>query len=278
MHKHLFKGIVVASVTVLFLIPASPALAKDNTIRVAIIPDTQAETYSTSAKRARWIARRSFDAVAHVGDVTDWGARDWRQFKRARKWVGLLPSVPRAIAVGNHDTGAVGVGGSAFDPPRTGFLLRDTLAFNRAALVPVSNVSRQWELNKVDNMWVPVGKRWGLLTLELWPRVGAVQWANQVVKSNPKRSWIIVTHACLNRNGSISGSNGYGTTSPRYLRDSLVRPNRNVRVVLCGHIGTTAVKHDRHTSWILTNRTIPGLVRVLRIDDRQVRTWLKRRT
>ena len=54
-----------------------------------------------------------------------------------------------------------------------------------------------------------------------------------------------------------------------------VRPNRNVRVVLCGHIGTTATLKDRQATWILTNRTTPGRVRIMELTPTTVRTWLK---
>jgi 3',5'-cyclic AMP phosphodiesterase CpdA len=253
---------------------AAPAQASDDTIRVAVIPDTQVETYRQSAARAKWIAVRNFDAVAHVGDVTDWGARDWSQFVRAQRWIRTLPDIPRAVAIGNHDTAAVGIGGSAFDPPRTGILLRDTTAFNRANLIP--DPAGGWQANRDDNVWTPINSRWGLLTLELWPRPEAVEWARKVVRSQPKRKWIVVTHSCLSARGEITNGSSYGATSPRYLRDRLVRPNRNVRVVLCGHIGTTAVKRDKHATWILTNRTTPGRVRVLKVSPTEVRTWLRR--
>jgi len=266
-------GGVAALVAALLLAPAAPVSAGDERVHLAVIPDTQAESYRVAAKRARWISARRFDAVAHVGDVTNWGARDVSQFTRARKWIGLLPEVPRAVAIGNHDTAAVGVGGSAYDPPRTGALLRDTRAFNRADLIPAP--AGAWQRGRADNVWVPINRRWAMLTLELWPRAEAVAWANRVVRSQPRRLWIVVTHACLTSGGRISGSSGYGATSPLYLRDRLVRPNRNVRAVLCGHNGRTATLRDRQATWVLTNRTTPGLVRTLTLTPTSITTRLR---
>ena len=245
----------------------------DDTVRVAVIPDTQTETYRQSAARARWIARNDFDAVAHVGDVTDWGVRDPRQFTRARRWMDLLPDVPRAVAIGNHDTAAVGVGGSAYDPPRTGVLLRDTAAFNRAGLVPNA---RTWQRGKVDNSWVRINSKWAMLTLEMWPRDGALRWANRVIKARPGTRWIVVTHTCLNRSGMVYASRGYGANSPRTLQRTLVNSNRNVKVVLCGHIGGTAQRTENGVTWLLTNQTRPGRVRVLELRGSTVRTWMAR--
>jgi hypothetical protein len=260
------------AVAALLAATAAPAHA-DDTLRVAVIPDTQTETYRQAATRARWIAAQDVDVVAHVGDVTNWGARVWRQFRDARRWMRLLPVVPRAVAVGNHDTAAVGVGGSAYDPPNTGRLLRDTRAFNRARLVP--RIDGAYEPGKTDNSWTRINPQWAMLTLELWPRPAAVAWAAQVIRSQPDTRWIVVTHSCLNRRGQITNGRSYGSTSPAYLRDQLVRPNRNLRVVLCGHIGRTAETRDRHTLWVLTNATRPGVTRMLTITGDQVRTWVR---
>jgi hypothetical protein len=272
------RAVVWLAVIALGLLPwlllVAGVARADDVVRVAVIPDTQAEPYRVSAARARWIAARDFDAVAHVGDVTDWGVREPRQFRRAERWLQLLPPVPIGVAIGNHDTAAVGRGGSAFDPPRTGRLLRDTRAFNAARLG--SPVDGAWERGKRDNSWTRIDGQWAVLVLELWPRPGAVEWASRVVRSQPGTRWVVVTHACLNPAGRITNGHGYGATSPRYLRDRLVRPNRNVRVVLCGHVGRTAVTKDRHATWVLTNATSPGRVRVLELRGDSVRTWLAR--
>lgn len=257
-----------------WIVLVSGVARADDTVRVAVIPDTQTETYRQSAARARWIAKQDFDAVAHVGDVTDWGVRDPRQFRLAKRWMGLLPDVPRAVAIGNHDTAAVGIGGSAYDPPRTGALLRSTLAFNSARLI--THVSGVFEVGKVDNSWIRINPNWAMLTLEMWPRKSAVRWANRVISARPGTRWIVVTHTCLNPKGQVYAGSGYGETSPRYLRDRLVRPNRNVKAVLCGHIGGTAVTRDRGATWILTNQTRPGRTRVLVLSGKDVRTWMTR--
>lgn len=241
-------------------------------IRVAVIPDTQAESYSASMTRAKYIARADFDAIAHVGDVTNWGARDYSQFTRAKRWFDILPDIPTIAAIGNHDTAAVGVGGSAYDPPRTGVLLRDTTAFNKAKLY---TPNRRGLTSKLDNTWTRINPKWAMLTLELWPRKEAVAWANKVIKKRPGTRWIIVTHSCLNSRGQITNGSSYGATSPMYMRDKLIRPNKNIKVVLCGHIGTTAVTRDRQATWILTNQTTPGRVRILDLTPTSTRTWLK---
>ncbi len=56
---------------------------------------------------------------------------------------------------------------------------------------------------------------------------------------------IVVTHAYLEEDGSISDSSGgYGATSPKYLFDNLVRRYPNVKMVTSGHVGQAASRTD----------------------------------
>jgi hypothetical protein len=127
--------------------------------------------------------------------------------------------------------------------------VRDTTAYNRT--FPVArfrNVEGTYEPNKIDNAYATFtagGVDWMVLTLELWPRTGAVNWAKEVVRTHPGHNVVIVTHAYLEANGSISTSNGgYGATSPQYLYDNLVKLYPNVKIVLSGHTGQSAVRTD----------------------------------
>ena len=70
-------------------------------------------------------------------------------------------------------------------------------------------------------------------------------WANGVVAANPTKNVIVSTHSYLAADGSISTSNGgYGSTSPRYLFDNLVKLHPNIKMVLSGHVGQAAVRTD----------------------------------
>ena len=48
------------------------------------------------------------------------------------------------------------------------------------------------------------------MTLELWPRIEAVNWAKNVVAANPRHNVIVVTHDYIDGNGNIEQSAGYG--------------------------------------------------------------------
>lgn len=232
---------------------------KDTKFSIAVIPDTQQETWTDADTRLRsrseWLAsnRKKLDLrfVVHVGDVTDWDTPDHAQYARAAN--GLLPvqaKIPWAAAIGNHDTHAVCAGGSACPGRNTSVDVRDTSTFNR--YFPRSRfgtLKGQFEQGKVDNAYFTFrsgGRDWLVLTLELWPRPEAVTWAQQVVSANPRRNVIVVTHSYLDADGSVSRSNGgYGATSPQYLFDHLVRRYPNVKLVLSGHVGSAAVRTDK---------------------------------
>ncbi|NHB84216.1 hypothetical protein G7085_05145 [Tessaracoccus sp. HDW20] len=99
-----------------------PTSAANESFTVAVIPDTQQETWNDSdtrfAERSAWLvnnaAKLNLKYVTHVGDVVDWGNVAPEQYTRAQK--GLAPlkgKVPYSLTLGNHDTGAVCQGGSA---------------------------------------------------------------------------------------------------------------------------------------------------------------------
>lgn len=253
----------------------APVTTPPPVTRIAVIPDTQREPLSASVARARWINDNyGFAAAIQVGDITDWGVRDRSQFVEAEQWMKIINCPRKAVAIGNHDTAAVKVGGSAYDPPNTHVLLRDTRVFNQYQLASTPAKTR-FEDGKLDNVWHRVNDEWVIITLEMWPRKEAVAWANGIIKARPGTKFIINTHAGLDKNGIISDYKGYGSTSPIYLRDNLCRPNPNVRIVLCGHTGTTAITKDAHVYWMLTNETDPGKVRVLKLQGDDVESWME---
>jgi hypothetical protein len=259
---------------------AAAAGGGKDTFSIAVIPDTQAETNIVTntpfLNRTRWLAanKGTFDLryVLHTGDVTNWGWLDPGQLGRARAAMDVLTDagLPYAMTVGNHDTSAVGwngvrgsagYGGSAYmyNPDcrrrlgaaacKSWLLVRHTEAFN--ATFPLSgmgNVGGQYAAGAADNYWTTFAANdtdWLVLTLELWPRKGVVDWARDVVAGHPGHNVIIQTHNYLTGKGRIATSNGgYGATSPRYLYERIVSRYDNVKLVLSGHTGRFASRTD----------------------------------
>lgn len=240
--------------------PGSPAV--EEAFSIAVMPDTQQETWSDSdsrfKNRSEWLVnnaeKENLKFVTHAGDVVDWGNAVPEQYTRAK--AGLAPldnKIPYSLTVGNHDTAAVCRGGSACPGRDTSVDVRDTAVFNAAfGSARFTSMKGQFEAGKVDNAFSTFeggGEKWMMLNLELWPRKSAVAWAQSVVASHPDHNVIVATHSYLNADGSISTSNGgYGATPPIYLFDSLIKVYPNIKIVVSGHTGGSASRVDTGNS------------------------------
>lgn len=239
--------------------PPAPLPAGDTTFSIAVFPDTQMEVLADSdtrfANRTQWLLgnRSLLDTrfLIQTGDLVNWDTPTHDQYVRASTGLQALDAagLPYAIAVGNHDTAAVCPGGSACPGAWTPATVRDTSTIN--SYFPVTRfpaMKGQFEPGKIDNAFSTFsagGRQWLVLTLELWPRVEAVDWAGTVVAAHPDHNVIVVTHSYLEGDGSIGQNNGgYGATSPQYLYDRLIRPYSNVRLVFSGHTGLAASRVD----------------------------------
>lgn len=269
--------------------PPAPAPAPggtDTTFTLAVVPDTQNESNSANdprfANRVDWLVQNKsaidLRYAVQVGDIVNWGNAVPAQFTNVSTGIKPLEaSVPWAGAIGNHDTAAVCVGGSGCPGANANVAVRDTRAYNAA--FPVSrfpNLRGTFETGKIDNAYQTFsagGVDWLVLSLELWPRASAITWARSVVASHPDHNVIVTTHAYLDGDGSISGSNGgYGATSPRYLFDNLIKVYPNVKMVLSGHVGDSAVRTDtgvngnKVVSLLQTFHSPTNPVRLVEID------------
>ena len=231
----------------------------DKVFSFAVLPDTQRELHTAADKRfenrAQFLVKqqKAWDLrfALQVGDLVDWDTPDHAMYVKAAK--GLLPleaKMPVVVATGNHDTAAVCPGGSACPGAKTWITVRDTKTYN--AYFPKDRfgaAAGQFEPGKMDNAYHTLrsgGVDWLILNLELWPRTSVITWANQVVKANPKKNVIVVTHSYLTSSGQIYTSNGgYGATSPKYLYDHLIKLYPNIKMVMSGHTGKSAMRTDK---------------------------------
>ncbi|SDD57267.1 metallophosphoesterase [Auraticoccus monumenti] len=256
-----------------------PPTTGDSTFSLAVLPDTQAMTSRGDERFGNitsWLVenRSELDLryVGHSGDVTNWG---WLEPSQLDVAVDAMATVeeaglPYVLTVGNHDTravgwnnveGSTGYGGGAYMynpecPERLGasqcrsdLLVRQTQEINGVFSADrFRNVGGVFEPNKVDNLWSTFeagGKKFLVLNIELWPRKAAIEWADDVVASHPEYNVIVQTHHYLEGSGRIGQTNGgYGTTSPQYLWDNLIKKHPNIKMVFSGHTGTAASRTD----------------------------------
>ena len=251
--------------------------SQDPTFTFAVVPDTQQEVLNVEdtrfLNRMQWLAdhRARFDLrfVLHIGDLTNWGWLVPSQYEIASDAMRPLEQagIPYTIAIGNHDTRAVGwngvdgYGGSAyaqnpeckirFSPEEcdTRKLVMHTEEFN-AVFPPerFAQVGGTFEPGKSDNLYTTYragGRDWLVLVLELWPRAEAVEWAKEVVAAHPDHNVIVNTHSYLTGDTSINQTNGgYGHTSGQYLFDELISQYDNIKLVFSGHTGIAGHRTD----------------------------------
>ncbi|GII55827.1 hypothetical protein Pth03_42160 [Planotetraspora thailandica] len=269
----------------------------DTKFSFAVMPDTQQEVLNAGDTRFRnrtdWLVanRSALDLrfVTHSGDVVNWDTPDHSQYVVAQNAMKALEAakIPYSLAIGNHDTQATGVGGSARDPAHTRELVRDTTVFNRYfTAAQYGAVKGQFEAGKVDNSYSTYsagGVQWLVMTLELWPRPEVVTWAKNVVAANPHSNVVVVTHDYIDAAGNIEQSSEYGANSPQYLYDNLIKQYANIKFVFSGHVGIagnrvdTGVHGNKIYSFLQTfhsNTTNP--VRLVEIDAKadSLHTWI----
>ena len=204
---------------------------------IVVMPDTQTESTNVPSVRfpamTQWIvdntAAKNIKFVAHVGDLVNWETPNSNppqfQYVNASAAMRILEmaGMPYAIAVGNHDTAAVGgvlpdggachCGGSA-GPGDVHANVRNTQTFNQ--FFPVARFALcqgQYEPPKVDNTFHTFsagGVDWLVITGELDPRPGVLPWFNKVVADHPDHNVIYLTHNYLAPSGNLAAAVGYG--------------------------------------------------------------------
>ncbi|BCM92146.1 hypothetical protein IAD21_04025 [Abditibacteriota bacterium] len=231
------------------------ALARPFTIPV--LPDTQIEVRARPdmlKSQLNWIVANKkalkIPVVLHVGDIVDWdNAKQWDD---ASKALSVLDEarLPYALAVGNHDTAAVGQFSGSAAPGNVNLNLRNTAKFNY--YFPVDRFKAQqgrFEEGKSDNAFYTFkagGLNWMVVTLEFCARQGPVDWANGVVAAHPKHNVILLTHFHLTSKGEINQNNaGYGNLTNQSIYDQLIKKHSNILMVLSGHVDSSSWRTDK---------------------------------
>lgn len=232
---------------------ANPTILAEETesvFTVAQVPDTQTEILSDDNpllfNRYQWLANNreaiNLKLIAQTGDLVNWGVVDPIQFARANSATAILDNmdIPFSYAIGNHDTAAVQVGGSA-GPGNVRENLRNTTVFNQNfPLSRFKNVHGTFEANKVDNMYqtfVAGGMNWMILTHEMWPRASVVQWMKNVVATHPTHNVIVSTHAFIDNTGSLPTTGNYGDQNAQIVWNEFISQYSNIKLVISGHYG-----------------------------------------
>jgi hypothetical protein len=231
-----------------FLRPAGlPADGADFTF--VVFPDSQymvrrhPEIWNSMC---RWVVDHRLElniqAVLTVGDITDSASE--REFATAAAGFDLVDAagIPYLPIMGNHDYDWFVLG-------------RSSVRFDRY-FGPARLAGRTWYGGAHPAgggnhfLKLAVGtRRFLIVGLELYPRPEMVDWAAALIDAHPDHEVIVLTHAYLAPGGRRVSHEAL--TGPRFfwlpsadasgqdLWEKLVRPRRNIRLVLGGHFGRT---------------------------------------
>lgn len=225
-----------------------------------IIPDTQEEVTRKRGmffSRLEWLAAKADSLkapmVLHVGDLVNYDNFD--QWELASVGMKILDraNIPYAISLGNHDTEAVGELSGSAAPGNVNANLRKTQKFNY--FFPVNRFPLQkgrFEKNKSDNAYYIFeagGLKWIVIALEFCARDTAAKWMDLTLKKFPDHNAIILTHYHLTPKGEINLNNaGYGDMKVIDIFDKYIKPNKNVVMVLSGHVCYSSWRKDIGTN------------------------------
>ena len=133
-------------------------------------------------------------------------------------------------------------------------------------MLPVSDFTMEGSVYENYVRYLDIGQeRYAVMDLEFCPRNDTIEWANEVVSSQPTMPFIILTHVFTNKYGQVHDENDpnvYHSGSQKrypmggdYHNDSmeifnkLIKNNPNIFMVVCGHtllldyIGVTSLKN-----------------------------------
>ncbi|MFF4554143.1 LamG-like jellyroll fold domain-containing protein [Streptomyces sp. NPDC001422] len=173
--------------------------------------------------------------LAHLGDVTNNGRAE--EYAAATKPFDMLDraGVAYGVLAGNHDVTGDDQRG------RTPYL--DTFGPERARRSPAYHASSPDGYN-TSHIFRAGGRRWMLLSLDWRLSAQGFEWANAVIKANPKLPVIVTTHEIVDSTAEGEAQlSEYG----HQLWDGLIKGNDQIFLTLNGHYwppGSTVMKND----------------------------------
>ena len=237
----------------------TPAEIGDDYWSVVFIPDiqnlTNADDYNeTWMTMAQWIADNvDAENIKHVigaGDSTWNNTKE--QYERAVKGFELFnKKVSWSNMVGNHD----------YDWSKTerdssmyrAYFGEDAIRSTAASDTYKGYYNDLENKTTTENSYYRFsvnGMKWMVLQLEYHPRLGAIQWADEIIKAYPSDNVILTTHGYINGWGQYIGETmGYISSSETgYITktDTIwneLKDNENIKLILNGHSinGTGAI-------------------------------------
>ncbi|SDS24158.1 metallophosphoesterase [Jiangella sp. DSM 45060] len=204
----------------------------------ALIPDTQLYTQSTPEifrRQTEHIAEQAEEnktvMALHLGDVVNrpWLSEEY-QWEAADAAMDVLDEadVPYAITWGNHD----------YDNGTNSRVLYDRW-FSAERLR--ESAGELWgDSRGIDDAYYLMeqdGAEIMVLSVGFWASDADLAWAADAIEAHPDHSVILLTHSYTGSPGGLSGEGGR-------IRDALVAPYENVKLILSGHVSGVGLHYE----------------------------------
>lgn len=217
-------------------IPAFPSAPPTETpvptpFSIAWISDTQSMTYCnyTDALESmgRWIAdekdERNILYVVQTGDAVENGFSDWQWKNYDACYSQFKEMLPYIAIAGNHE---IGMKRHSY----TGYLSRRN----------VSEIPRRNSFERGRAVYATMragGIDFLILGAGWESELMSVDWMNGILREHPDSVAILLFHGYIQTNGTY-------TVVGKKMFEQVVKPNPNVKLVLCGHVLGTAVRFE----------------------------------
>jgi 3',5'-cyclic AMP phosphodiesterase CpdA len=239
---YVLAGLILAVIIIVFLSQYAGDFRELATLKpressegftIIVLPDTQKYSWNHPhifTNQTEWIAgqidEKNIVFVIHEGDIVEHphSVVEWQE---ANASMSVLDNrVAYSVLPGNHD--------------------KPTELYNE--YFPAARYRRySWyggNFSGNDNnyqLFTAAGEDYLILNLEFCPKDDAISWANKILQENQDRKTIVATHGYLNGGGH---RNVHSCGNTQYIWDSLIAPNNNVFMVLCGHVHSEAMRTD----------------------------------
>ena len=247
---------------------ASFAVAQEQAgdFSIVVLPDTQfysANHPNIFNAQTQWIAANrdalNIQLVIGVGDIVD-GPTQVAQWQNADAAVRFIDGVvPYVLAIGNHDY-------DNFNPGA-----RQVTNFNQW-FGPSRYAAYPWyggNLNgSNENFYANVnlgGVDYLIIALEYIPRQSALDWADGILKANPNKPVIMVTHSYMFKDNTTvdqcdTGDNTFNTKTNGLdgftMWRNFVSQYANMTMVLSGHVLGVGQRSDLGVNGNLVNQML----------------------
>lgn len=192
--------------------------------------------------------------LSHLGDVTQ--NNTMKEWEIAKNGFSMIQGkVPYNISLGNHDYPSPSHGVGAEFRDETNFKTYFTYDWYMNGYTDAS-LGGAFEENNPVNVYkcIKVGDiEYIMFALEFGPRDEVLEWVSEVLKANPNKKAMISTHSYFTRDGKLStfdvqkyGGDFKDGNEGVAIWNKLVRKNKNIVLVNCGHVmGTRSQQNVR---------------------------------